>query len=522
MAIGDYSYWLSPQSGDATPADETGTSGDLSGGTIALVDIGGGVYVWQFTGQASVAVPARTTDPTTAGGGGTLAITVAVPTQPTGSFDGLAGWTDDLSNYRGLRITRSGGTAGRVQLNSSGVASVNLPGTTTALRTYVLRGTMSATSGQDHINAWVEGETGSGDLPDVVSSAGINDISRAWDTVWVSFAGAVVQVRDLAIWPEELSDADCHTLAEDGIRETLGGGGDVIAPVLSSPTGTATGSTTATGTVASDDATGTLYYLASTNATETVPTAPAPMTGWSSQAAGSSPMAVSASGLSPSTLHYLHYVQDDPSGNRSTRQTSASFTTSAPADPPVITVQPTADTVKSGQTAEFTITATGSGTVTYQWQRNPGGVGSWADVTNGGAYSGATSDTLSVVTTRAMDQDDFRCNVSDDDAGPVTSSVVALTVQQCVLALNATPYEVLSGASPATAVGQAGETFDVAAYPLAQWPPTAPVASASSVLDVDHLPADIGDDDLTFGTTYRMVARINATGEPFAWLMTAT
>jgi hypothetical protein len=234
MAIGDYSYWLSPQSGDATPADETGTSGDLSGGTIALVDIGGGVYVWQFTGQASVAVPARTTDPTTAGGGGTLAITVAVPTQPSGSFDGLAGWTDDLSNYRGLRITRSGGTAGRVQLNSSGVASVNLPGTTTALRTYVLRGTMSATSGQDHINAWVEGETGSGDLPDVVSSAGINDISRAWDTVWVSFAGAVVQVRDLAIWPEELSDADCHALAEDGIRETLASGGPDASDFVSS------------------------------------------------------------------------------------------------------------------------------------------------------------------------------------------------------------------------------------------------------------------------------------------------
>lgn len=48
--------------------------------------------------------------------------------------------------------------------------------------------------------------------------------------------------------------------------------GDGIDPVLSSPTGVATGDTTATGTVITDELNGTLYYYASTNATETAAT----------------------------------------------------------------------------------------------------------------------------------------------------------------------------------------------------------------------------------------------------------
>ena len=57
-----------------------------------------------------------------------------------------------------------------------------------------------------------------------------------------------------------------------GVPINAAAGGDVTAPTLTSPTGTQTGSTTASGTVSTDEANGMLYYLASTNATETAAT----------------------------------------------------------------------------------------------------------------------------------------------------------------------------------------------------------------------------------------------------------
>lgn len=102
--------------------------------------------------------------------------------------------------------------------------------------------------------------------------------------------------------------------------------GDTTAPILTSPTGTQTGSTTASGTVSTDDATGTLYYLASINATETAATVKAA----SSQAVtATGSQSVSVTGLSASTTYYMHYCHRDPAGNDSTVSNSASFTTSA-------------------------------------------------------------------------------------------------------------------------------------------------------------------------------------------------
>ena len=103
-------------------------------------------------------------------------------------------------------------------------------------------------------------------------------------------------------------------------------GGDTTAPTLTSPTGTQTGSTTASGTVSTDEANGTLYYLASTNATETAATVKAA----SSQAvSGTGSQSVSFTGLTASTTYYAHYCHRDAAGNDSTVSNSASFTTAA-------------------------------------------------------------------------------------------------------------------------------------------------------------------------------------------------
>jgi len=108
---------------------------------------------------------------------------------------------------------------------------------------------------------------------------------------------------------------------------TGSGGGDTTAPVLSSPTGTKTGSTTADGTVSTDEGNGTLYYYASTNTTETAATIKA--SGSSQAVITTGSQAVSFTGLTASTTYYAHYVQDDSSANTSNVVSSTSFTTDA-------------------------------------------------------------------------------------------------------------------------------------------------------------------------------------------------
>lgn len=106
----------------------------------------------------------------------------------------------------------------------------------------------------------------------------------------------------------------------------------VGVPVLSSPTGTATGAATASGTVTTDDGTGTLYFYASTNSTETAATIKA---SGSSQVVGVvGSQGVGVTGLTPETLYYLHYVQDDDGAQESNVVSSSSFTTLATSDVP--------------------------------------------------------------------------------------------------------------------------------------------------------------------------------------------
>lgn len=140
--------------------------------------------------------------------------------------------------------------------------------------------------------------------------------------------------------------------AAETITVTLYDQNDVTAPTLSSPTGTKTGTTTATGTVSTNEADGTLYYYASTNATETAATVVA--SGSSQSVTTTGVQNVSFSGLSTGTTYYAHYVQDDSDLNRSARVSSSSFTTDTPDTTAPTLTSPTG--TKTGQT-------TASGTV---------------------------------------------------------------------------------------------------------------------------------------------------------------
>lgn len=110
---------------------------------------------------------------------------------------------------------------------------------------------------------------------------------------------------------------------------------DTTAPTLTSPTGTATGAITASGTVSTDEGNGTLYWLASANATETVATV---QDGANQAVSATGVQTVTVSGLTASTAYYLHYVHTDAAGLDSDVATSAQFTTSEAGSPPAGTV----------------------------------------------------------------------------------------------------------------------------------------------------------------------------------------
>ena len=81
-----------------------------------------------------------------------------------------------------------------------------------------------------------------------------------------------------------------------------------------------------------------------------------------------------------------------------------------------ITTQPAAQTVAVGQTVTFTVVATGTPPITYQWQKN------------GNAISGATSASYTTPAVTAADNEAKFIVVVSNSAGSATSSAATLTV----------------------------------------------------------------------------------------------
>lgn len=82
--------------------------------------------------------------------------------------------------------------------------------------------------------------------------------------------------------------------------------------------------------------------------------------------------------------------------------------------PPIITQQPTGQTLCEGGTATFAVAAAGAGTLTYQWQK------AGVDLVDGGRFFGATTTTLTVTSVIPGDNGDYSCIVTD--ANDSTSS----------------------------------------------------------------------------------------------------
>lgn len=107
---------------------------------------------------------------------------------------------------------------------------------------------------------------------------------------------------------------------------------------------------------------------------------------------------------------------------------------------PSITAQPQAQTVATGADATFTVQATGSGTLAYQWKKNG------SALADGGNISGATTAVLTIAAATTDDQGNYSVLVSND-TGSVASSTVALTVVNATAPTITTQPQSQSGAA---------------------------------------------------------------------------
>lgn len=145
---------------------------------------------------------------------------------------------------------------------------------------------------------------------------------------------AEVIIYDSALGSTDRASVDDYLNAKYAVFS----GGDTTPPTLSSPVGTATGTTTATIGATTDEGNGTMYGVVTTNSTP--PTAAQVKAGQNSSGssavfAGSVVVSstgaktISATGLSASTSYYAHLMHEDAATNQSTVVSSAQFTTNA-------------------------------------------------------------------------------------------------------------------------------------------------------------------------------------------------
>src|SRR5262249_21492004 len=100
---------------------------------------------------------------------------------------------------------------------------------------------------------------------------------------------------------------------------------------------------------------------------------------------------------------------------------------------PSISTQPASETVVSGQTATFTVAATGTAPMSYQWKKN------------GTAIPGATASSYTTPATTSTDNGaQFGVAVSNS-AGTATSNAATLSVDAATTALSANPTSLSFG-----------------------------------------------------------------------------
>jgi hypothetical protein len=93
---------------------------------------------------------------------------------------------------------------------------------------------------------------------------------------------------------------------------------------------------------------------------------------------------------------------------------------------PSIIVQPSSQATAPSGTISFTVSASGAGTLAYQWAKNTTNLANGA-FSGRATVSGATTSTLTLTTITTNDQANYTCRITNT-FGSVTSSIASLTV----------------------------------------------------------------------------------------------
>jgi kumamolisin len=122
-------------------------------------------------------------------------------------------------------------------------------------------------------------------------------------------------------------------------------------------------------------------------------------------------------------------------------------------------IQPASQTITQNQNATVAVTASGS-PVSYQWQVMPAGGSTWSNLSDGGAYSGSATATLSISgVTSALSGNQYQCVVSYAGNVTATSAPSVLVVDSPLV------VSTLAGKTGTTGLVNATGTAAEFAYP---------------------------------------------------------
>lgn len=221
MPTTDYTYRLDTSDSAVTPVNTVGGGHLISGGSPTKVSLGGGKNYWRFDGSslASAAVPSRTTNMSSAGGGVTIAFRVRLISYPA-LYAFMFGYVDDTAGANGPHVRNAAGASGSTTTYSNVSGSLNGPGTITvgagAFQTVVMRVAANdpLRSSSDYLDIWTETVGRSGTAPNRTNTAGAVGSNHTLDTLAFN-AGTDIYVEQFVIYAGEKTDAECAALADD-------------------------------------------------------------------------------------------------------------------------------------------------------------------------------------------------------------------------------------------------------------------------------------------------------------------
>ncbi|MBS1491472.1 MAG: VCBS repeat-containing protein [Bacteroidetes bacterium] len=148
--------------------------------------------------------------------------------------------------------------------------------------------------------------------------------------------------------------------------------------------------------------------------------------------------------------------------------------------------------VCSGTPTQFTVAASGTTNIAYQWQYSADGIAPYADISNSGGYTNVATATLSVNTTGNFGAGFYRCRVNGDFAAQVISNVASVSLKACSApVINTQPLDTQVGGkitlNLVPLVATPGSTLDTASLQITVPPSSGAKGTISNgVLIIDY------------------------------------